>query len=104
MKPVDVRSALLAALEADLVGPFSLGIPGVAADESRTSSEILEIPPSRWYFTDFLAPQGGRAPPKDDLESHGGDFAAGSDSQAEDAGSEEPDPPRPMKRGQNEQS
>jgi hypothetical protein len=97
MKSTDVRSSLLSALEADLVGPFALGIPGTTAEEARASSEILEIPPSRWYFTGFLAPQGRRAPPKDDLESHGGDFAAGSDNQAEDAGAEEPDPPRPIR-------
>lgn len=97
MTPGDVRAGLLSALEADLVGPFSLGIPGVTPDEALTSTEILEIPPSRWYFTGFLAPQGRRAPDKEDLESHGGDFAAGSDNQAEDAGSEEPDPPRPIR-------
>jgi hypothetical protein len=97
MKPTDVRSSLLSALEADLVGPFALGVPGTTAEEARASSEILEIPPSRWYFIGFLAPQGRRAPPEDDLESHGGDFAAGSDNQAEDAGAEEPDPPRPIR-------
>lgn len=97
MTPKDVRSSLLTALEADLIGPFTVGMPGVSRDEAHRSTEVLQMPPSRWYFTGFLAPQGRRAPDKDDLESHGGDFAAGSDSQSEDAGSEEPDPPRPIR-------
>ena len=57
MKPVDVRARLLAALEADLVGPFALGDPNVTAAEAHASSETLPIPPSRWYFTGFLAPR-----------------------------------------------
>lgn len=97
MTPKDVRSSLLSGLEADLIGPFALGVPGTKAMDAHASAEVLEIPPSRWYFTGFLAPQGRRAPPEDDLESHGGDFAAGSDSQSEDAGAEEPDPPRPIR-------
>ncbi len=97
MKPADVRSRLLAALEADLIGPFSLGAPGVSRADAHASAEVLPMPPSRWYFTGFLAPQTQRAPEKDDLESHGGDFAAGSESQAEDAGTEEPEPARPIR-------
>ena len=49
MKPADVRSSLLAALEADLVGPFSAGVPAMTPDEAQASAEVLEIPPSRWY-------------------------------------------------------
>ena len=97
MTPADVRSRLLAALEADLIGPFSLGAPGVSRGDAHASTEVLQMPPSRWYFTGFLAPQGNRAPEKEDLESHGGDFAAGSDTQSEDAGAEEPEPARPIR-------
>lgn len=97
MKSADVRALLLAALEADLIGPFSLGAPDVSPADARTSAEVLPMPPSRWYFTGFLAPQTQRAPEKDDLESHGGDFAAGSESQADDAGTEEPEPARPIR-------
>jgi hypothetical protein len=97
MKAADVRANLLAALEADLVGPFALGGQGVKATEARISVEVLPMAPSRWYFTGFLAPQSRRAPDKEDLESHGGDLAAGSDSQAEDAGTQEPEPARPIR-------
>src|SRR5262245_54999814 len=97
MNSVDVRARLLAALEADLIGPFSLGAPGVNRADADASAEILSMPPSRWYFTGFLAPEANRAPEKDDLESLGGDFAAGSESQAEDAGAEEPEPARPIR-------
>jgi hypothetical protein len=92
-----VRSRLLAALEADLIGPFALGTPGTSPADAHASAEVLPMPPSRWYFTGFLAPQTQRAPEKDDLESHGGDFAAGSDSQAEDAGAQDPEPARPIR-------
>ena len=47
-----VRAALVAALEADLVGPF----------DPASGHEVLPLPPSRWYLTGFLAPQFGRAP------------------------------------------
>lgn len=97
MKAVDVRARLLAALEADLIGPFAAGAPGAGPAEAHTSVEVLEMPPSRWYFTGFLAPEAQRAPDKDDLESHGGDFAAGSESQADDAGVTEPEPARPIR-------
>lgn len=97
MTPLEVRSHLLAALEADLIGPFALGEPGTTQEEAHASAEVLPMPPSRWYFTGFLAPETGRAPPKDDLDSHGGEFAAGSESQAEDAGTQDPEPARPIR-------
>lgn len=96
MKEIDVRARLLAALEADLVGPFAAGIPHVDANEAWTAEETLTLPPSRWYLTGFLAPQGARAPEADDLDSNGGELAAGSESSADDAGSEEPPPKRPV--------
>jgi hypothetical protein len=96
LNAADVRASLVAALEADLIGPFALAVPGVSATEAHASAEVLPMPPSRWYFTGFLAPRKQRAPEKDDLDSLGGDFAAGSDSQAEDAGAEEPEAARPI--------
>ena len=92
-----MRARLLAALEADLVGPFAAGVPVADPAEIAASDETLTLPPSRWYLTGFLVPQGARAPEADDLESHGGELAAGSESQAEDAGSEEPEPKRPVR-------
>jgi hypothetical protein len=67
-----VRDHLVRALEVDLVGPFAQG-------------EVLPLPPSRWYFTGFLAPRMGRDredPPDDD-------FGAGSDEDDDDSGKEE---------------
>lgn len=47
-----VRQNLVNALNADFVGPFiSDGLPG-------GGQEVLPLPPSRWYLTGFLAPQG----------------------------------------------
>ncbi len=97
MKPADVRAHLLSALGADLIGPFQLGAPGTTFAEAHAQPEILPLPPSRWYFTGFLAPEHQRDPDKDDLDSHGGEFAAGSESQAEDAGTVEPEPARPIR-------
>ena len=97
IRPDVVRARLLAALEADLVGPFAAGIPGAVPAEVAASDETLTLPPSRWYLTGFLAPQGARAPEADDLESNGGELAAGSESQAEDAGAEEPEAKRSVR-------
>jgi len=72
------RTDLLAALRADLIGPFAEDTP-----------EILPLPPSRWYLTGFLAPEGARETndPTDDEE-----LDAGSDEGRDDAGSQEPEP------------
>jgi len=85
-----IRTALVAALEADLVGPF------LAEGQVGGGEEVLPLPPSRWYLTGFLAPQDSRAPDPDDADSQG-ELAAGSESQAEDAGSDEPEPKRPQR-------
>lgn len=50
--PSDLRARLVRALEADVIGPF----------DPETGEEVLRLPPSRWYLTGFLAPQGGREP------------------------------------------
>jgi hypothetical protein len=91
MTESDVRRRLVEALEADLVGPF------VPDDHPQGGQEILPIAPSRWYLTGFLAPQGGRVPDADDQDSIDGGLAAVDDKQSEDAGSDEPEPKRPVR-------
>ncbi|MEM9493418.1 MAG: DNA/RNA helicase, partial [Myxococcota bacterium] len=87
MRPDEVRNRLMAALEADLIGPFAPD--GVVAGEQ----EVLPLPPSRWYLTGFLAPRSARMPDAvSELEQ--GELGAGSDHQNEDAGSAEPEPKR----------
>lgn len=49
MKPVEVRSQLVDALQLDLVGPDAIRNLG-------TPDEILTKSPSRWYLTGFLVP------------------------------------------------
>ncbi|HET8933818.1 MAG TPA: DISARM system helicase DrmA [Polyangiales bacterium] len=87
MTPNEVRASLVEALEADLIGPFLP--PGHPA----SGIEVLPLPPSRWYFTGFLAPALDRAPDADDTDAEG-ELAAGSETQAEDAGVDEPEPKR----------
>lgn len=50
----DVRESLVAALEAELVGPFH------PEGHAGPTDEVLPLAPSRWYLTGFLAPHGGR--------------------------------------------
>src|SRR5512145_518692 len=84
---VSVRSELVKALQADLIGPFlPEGYPGAG-------EEVLPLAPSRWYLTGFLAPQAARAPEADDEDSQDG-LEAGGESKAEDAGSTEPEAKR----------
>jgi hypothetical protein len=97
MRPLDVRRRLVSALEADLIGPFAGGTPDVSPEEAWAASEILPLAPSRWYLTGFLAPAGGRSPEEGDIDSLGGEAAAGNQSQADDAGSEEPEPKRTVR-------
>ena len=87
MTPKDVRKRLLEALEADLVGPFY-------PENHPGGDEVLKLPPSRWYLTGFLTPQFDRAPDADDTDAVG-ELAAGSESQAEDAGNDTPEAKRP---------
>ena len=91
MNEVDVRRHLIKALEADLIGPF------VPDSHAQGGQEVLPIAPSRWYLTGFLAPQRGRVPDAEDRDSTDGGLAAGNESSAEDAGSEEPEPKRPVR-------
>ena len=73
-----VRSHLIEALEADLVGPFRAG----------SATELLRIAPSRWYLTGFLVPrEQGEIDEPDDGD---GDEGAGDDVDEEDG--QKPDP------------
>lgn len=54
---LEVRSSLVAALQADLVGPF---------DPNGSGVEVLTLAPSRWYLTGFLAPKADRETTPDD--------------------------------------
>jgi hypothetical protein len=68
------RDHLVRALEADLVGPFTL---------DPASNETLPLAPTRWYLTGFLAPQHAQpesAEPDDD------ELDAGDDEDDPDAG------------------
>ncbi|RYZ41576.1 MAG: helicase [Myxococcaceae bacterium] len=80
-----VRSHLIDALEADLVGPFRKP-PGVPVSDAP---EVLRTPPSRWYLTGFLVPldQGDI---EDDPDDEDDDPGAGDDVDGEE--SSKPDP------------
>jgi hypothetical protein len=69
-----LRERLIAALEADLVGPF---------DGNPASTEQLPLPPSRWYWAGFLAPDQRREPSEADADS---ELASGSDLTEEEGG------------------
>jgi Helicase conserved C-terminal domain len=79
-----VREHLVAALSADLIGPFDRGLQGVA---SHAGEETLPLAPSRWYLTGFLAPQAGRHSDHDPTRDD--DLSGGDD---EDDGSAEKEP------------
>ena len=79
-----VRSHLIDALEADLVGPFRKP-PGAPISDA---SEVLRIPPSRWYLTGFLVPRDQGEIHEPDEEDD--DVGAGNDEDDEE--SSKPDP------------
>jgi hypothetical protein len=76
-----VRSSLVAALEADLVGPFEV--------DSAASGEVLRIAPSRWYLTGFLAPKADRET-KDPTADE--ELGTGADDEDENEPAPEPEP------------
>lgn len=79
-----VRSHLVEALEADLIGPFGRK-PG---DVVSAAPEVLRISPSRWYLTGFLVPRDqGEIDEPDDEDD---DVGAGNDEDDEE--SAKPDP------------
>src|SRR3954447_9769408 len=77
---VEVRANIVAALHADLVGPFS-----GAAD----SKEELTLPPSRWYLTGFLAPKADRETKDPTAEE---ELGTGADDEDENEPAPEPEP------------
>lgn len=78
-----VRTQLLEALEAELVGPFyPEGYEG-------PTDEVLHLPPSRWYLTGFLAPQSD--PDTYDPTSEE-ELGAGPDEDEEISAGDEPEP------------
>lgn len=98
------RSHLVAALEADLVGPFARGLTlplgGRLSDRpklaeavdgelpGRDATEDLHLPPSRWYLTGFLAPFEGR----EEVEDAAEELGVGNDETEEDTGGSSPEP------------
>jgi len=77
-----IRDDLIAALHADLIGPYA----GHAAPDA---SEVLSLPPSRWYLAGFLAPEQGREIDDPTQDDEGG---AGDDTDGEDAGEQDVGP------------
>lgn len=76
------RDHVVRALEADLIGSFAgPGEPG--------AEELLELPPSRWYLTGFLAPHQGR---DTDDPTNDDELGAGSDEFEEESTGQEPQP------------
>ena len=76
------RLQLLRALEADLVGPFTL---------DPASTETLILAPTRWYVTGFLAPQNA---PLEDEAPEDDELGAGDDDDPE-GGTTDPVPKGP---------
>lgn len=82
------RTHLIRALEADLIGPFRRGLSNPDGTDSAEDAEELNLPPSRWYLTGFLAPDEGREEEPDANE----ELAVGDDETEEDTGGASPDP------------
>jgi hypothetical protein len=81
----DLRDLLVQALESDLVGPFSL---------DSSSTEVLPLPPTRWYLTGFLAPENA---PAEEESTDDREVAAGDDQDVDGATDEkEPRGPRTL--------
>lgn len=75
------REHLLAALKADLIGPY----------DPDTSDEVLPLPPLRWYLTGFLVPEGGAQQDAVVAGDEDEGFEAGDAPSSDDAGSSEPE-------------
>ncbi len=84
----EVRTHIVHALEADMVGPFE------GADAHATSEEVLRLKPSRWYLTGFLAPVGARPEPDptDDDE-----VGAGDDTDTDEFAPTDPQPKQKLR-------
>jgi hypothetical protein len=78
-EPTSIRSELVEALKRDLMGPF---------DGKASSTEVLELPPSRWYWTGFLAPENSREPPAIEADD---ELGVSPDEDDEAEGAREPE-------------
>ena len=76
----EVRAHLVRALEADVVGPF----------DPELREELLDLPPSRFYLTGFLAPEAARE--QNDPEAEDDTPEAGDVLDEEDSAGQEPEP------------
>ncbi|MGD0680112.1 MAG: hypothetical protein ABSC94_32420 [Polyangiaceae bacterium] len=76
-----VRSSLVDALKADLVGPFEV--------DNAASAEVLRIAPSRWYLRGFLAPKAD-CETKDPTAEE--ELGTGADDEDENEPAPEPEP------------
>jgi hypothetical protein len=81
MTPVEVRSKLVEALSLDLIGPDR---------GSEHLAEVLPQPPSRWYLTGFLVPQGAAEVQRRDETS-----SEGIDEQNDAGGPDDSQTPEP---------
>src|SRR5262245_29246042 len=76
---VAIREHLIAALKADLIGPFA---PPTPSGEDA-AAEILPQRPTRWYLTGFLTPETARdslVDPNTEEEPAAGDDKATQDA------------------------
>lgn len=78
------RAHLVAALHADLIGPFA---PDAATSDPAGATELLRVNPSRWYLTGFLANEVLREA-EDDTEE--GELGSGDDLEPDTNGTAEP--------------
>jgi hypothetical protein len=83
MKPVEVRSRLVEALELDIVGPRS---------GSPYEAEVLPQAPSRWYLTGFLVPYEAKVEDRQDEAGHQ-QFELSDGSGGVAAADDTPEPP-----------
>lgn len=80
-KPLDPhRKHLLAALAADLIGPYN----------PETGEEVLALPPQRWYLTGFLVPEGMAQAPEIASGDEDEELDAGDDLERDVEGKAEP--------------
>jgi hypothetical protein len=85
-RSVAIREHLMAALRADLIGPFAPP-DSSGADDAR---ELLPQKPTRWYLTGFLSPETARESAVDPTSEE--DPQAGDDKPVQDANEADPGP------------
>ncbi len=93
---VRIRNHLVAALQADLIGPFAPQ-PGARQATSPSNApaaaeEILPQKPTRWYLTGFLTPETARERVQEADPTNEEELAAGDDKPSGDEAPAEPGP------------